>query len=56
MKNGIHAARLDKLEKVRGIIHPHAGYASDLITFDTHNQPPMKSKFGHTSIKHFFLF
>ena len=45
MKNGIHAARLDKLEKVRGIIHPHAGFASDLITFDINNQPEMKSVF-----------
>lgn len=44
MKNGIHAARLDKQEKVRGIIHPHAGLASDLITFDIDNQPDMTSK------------
>ena len=45
MKNGVHAARLDKLEKVRGIIHPHAGFASDLITFDIENQPDMKSMY-----------
>lgn len=45
-KNGIHAARLDKLEKVRGILHPHAGLASDLITFDIHNQPDMDSACG----------
>ena len=40
-RNGIHAARLDTLEKVRGILHPHAGMSSDLVTFDIHNQPEM---------------
>lgn len=37
--NGVHMARLDKKEKVRGIIHPNVGIASDLITFDPRNQP-----------------
>ncbi|XP_060590191.1 low-density lipoprotein receptor-related protein 4-like [Ruditapes philippinarum] len=40
--NCIHAARLDTLEKVRGILHPHAGMASDIVTFDIHNQPEFK--------------
>ncbi|BFZ06046.1 hypothetical protein BsWGS_09085 [Bradybaena similaris] len=37
--NGIHIARMDKKEKVRGIIHPRNGLAADLITFDIQNQP-----------------
>ncbi|KAL4220501.1 Low-density lipoprotein receptor-related protein 2 [Mactra antiquata] len=45
-KNGIHAARLDKLEKVRGILHPNAGIASDLITFDVNYQPELWSACG----------
>ncbi|XP_052265927.1 low-density lipoprotein receptor-related protein 4-like [Dreissena polymorpha] len=43
VKNGIHAARLDKQEKVRGILHPGSGLASQLITFDINNQPEMTS-------------
>lgn len=42
--NGIHMARLDKEEKIRGILHPHYGIAQDLVTFDIHNQPPYNSK------------
>ncbi|XP_052784175.1 low-density lipoprotein receptor-related protein 4-like [Mya arenaria] len=43
IKNGIHAARLDKQEKVRGILHPHSGLASQLITFDQKTQPNFTS-------------
>lgn len=43
-KNGIHVARLDRQEKVRGILHPDSGLSSQLITFDDHNQPDMKSR------------
>ncbi|KAH3870466.1 hypothetical protein DPMN_033654 [Dreissena polymorpha] len=43
VKNGIHAARLNKQEKVRGILHPGSGLASQLITFDINNQPEMTS-------------
>ena len=43
MKNGIHVARADKKEKVRGMLHPHVGLASDLITFDINNQPDLPS-------------
>ncbi|XP_025079316.1 low-density lipoprotein receptor-related protein 4-like isoform X1 [Pomacea canaliculata] len=42
--NGIHVARLDKMRKVRGIIHPSYGDASDIITFDPLAQPKLKSK------------
>ncbi|XP_055868461.1 low-density lipoprotein receptor-related protein 4-like isoform X2 [Biomphalaria glabrata] len=41
--NGIHVARLDKKEKVRGIIHPKNGVASDLVTFDIQNQPDINN-------------
>ncbi|XP_046577867.1 low-density lipoprotein receptor-related protein 4-like [Haliotis rubra] len=41
--NGIHMARLDKEEKIRGILHPHYGIAQDLVTFDVNNQPLFNS-------------
>lgn len=41
--NGIHIARMDRKEKVRGIIHPKNGIAADLITFDLQNQPEMNN-------------
>ncbi|KAL3846516.1 hypothetical protein ACJMK2_017496 [Sinanodonta woodiana] len=44
--NGIHAARIDSEEKVRGILHPHVGLAQDVITFDLQNQPPDASSCG----------
>ncbi|KAK7474594.1 hypothetical protein BaRGS_00034178 [Batillaria attramentaria] len=37
--NGIHMARIDLGRKVRGIIHPKYGVASDVITFDISHQP-----------------
>lgn len=43
--NGIHVARLDKMRKVRGIIHPSYGDASDIITFDPLAQPKLKCEF-----------
>ncbi|RUS85413.1 hypothetical protein EGW08_006804 [Elysia chlorotica] len=39
--NGVHVARMDKMEKVRGIIHPNVGHATDVITFDPRNQPDL---------------
>ncbi|CAL1546616.1 unnamed protein product [Lymnaea stagnalis] len=41
--NGIHIARMDRKEKIRGIIHPKNGIAADLITFDIKNQPEMNN-------------
>ncbi|KAH9512769.1 hypothetical protein Btru_038157 [Bulinus truncatus] len=49
--NGIHLARLDKKEKVRGIIHPKNGIAADLITFDIQNQPDMNNSCSEGSNK-----
>ena len=42
--NGVHMARMDTKEKVRGIIHPNVGVARDLITFDPRNQPAISSE------------
>ena len=46
--NGVHMARMDKKEKVRGIIHPNVGHAADLITFDLRNQPDISSNYPQT--------
>ncbi len=43
--NGLHMARLDKEEKIRGIIHPKYGIAEDLVTFDIYNQPLYNSEY-----------
>ncbi|KAL8597479.1 hypothetical protein ACOMHN_047706 [Nucella lapillus] len=41
--NGIHMARVDAKQKVRGIIHPDYGQAADLVTVDGSLQPDMAS-------------
>ncbi|KAL5004150.1 hypothetical protein ScPMuIL_017606 [Solemya velum] len=41
--NGIHMARMDTKEKIRGILHPNVGEARDLILYDKDNQPDFES-------------
>lgn len=38
-RNGIHIVRMDNMDKIRQLIHPKTGIASDLISFDAQNQP-----------------
>lgn len=42
-KNGIHVGLLQTGEKVRGVIHPGIGTASDVVTYDYSVQPVQSS-------------
>lgn len=54
-RNGIHAARLDTMAKVRDILHPDVGMAYDLLTFDTQNQPDFETPCPSETCQHLCL-